>query len=191
MNMLSLTQTQTIIVSLVAVIFVQYIIATFCLMRLATLDIPRKSYILWNLFILLVFFVGDIAFIVYYYKVKDKLTIRYDDMTENANDKGEEVESGVSEDGATDKTEVDEKFEDKTEDEKSETVAEEKTEPKEVAEEKTEPKEVAEEKGEDSTVESEKEVKEETVPETVETKDESAHPETEKKSAPKKRKSTK
>ncbi len=59
---------QPIVISLIAVIAVQYAFATFCLMKLATLDLSRKNYILWNVFILLVFFVGDIAFLIYYFK---------------------------------------------------------------------------------------------------------------------------
>lgn len=57
---------------IIAVIAVQYAFALFCLLKLAYLDISKKEYVLWNLFILIVFFVGGIAFLVYYYKVKDE-----------------------------------------------------------------------------------------------------------------------
>lgn len=49
----------------------QYAFALFCLFKLAYLDVSKKEYALWNLFILLVFFVGGIAFLIYYFKVKD------------------------------------------------------------------------------------------------------------------------
>lgn len=64
-----------VVISLVALIAVQYAFATFCLMKLARLDLPRKNYVLWNLFILLVFIIGGTVFLIYYFKVKDKLTV--------------------------------------------------------------------------------------------------------------------
>ncbi len=67
MNFLCLST--AVVVSLIIVIAVQYAFAVFCLLKLAYLDIPKKQYVLWNVFILLVFFIGDIAFLIYYYKV--------------------------------------------------------------------------------------------------------------------------
>lgn len=56
---------------IIAIVAVQYAIATFCLLKLAYLDISKREYVLWNLFILLVFFVGDAVFLAYYFRVKD------------------------------------------------------------------------------------------------------------------------
>ncbi len=56
---------------IIVVVALQYALALFCLLKLAYLDIPKKQYVLWNLFILLVFFIGAAVFIVYYSKVKD------------------------------------------------------------------------------------------------------------------------
>jgi len=55
----------------IAVVAVQYAFALFCLLKLAYLDISKREYVLWNLFILLIFFIGGISFLVYYGKVKD------------------------------------------------------------------------------------------------------------------------
>lgn len=63
------------VISIIAVVLVQYALATFCLLKLAFLDVSKKEYVLWNLFILLVFFIGDIAFLIYWSKVKDKKRI--------------------------------------------------------------------------------------------------------------------
>lgn len=63
------------VITIIAVVLVQYAFALFCLLKLAFLDISKKEYVLWNLFILLVFFIGDIAFLIYWFKVKDKKTI--------------------------------------------------------------------------------------------------------------------
>ena len=59
------------VVIIIAVVAVQYAFALFCLLKLAFLDITKKEYVLWNLLILIVFFIGGIAFLIYYYKVKD------------------------------------------------------------------------------------------------------------------------
>ena len=59
------------VVIIIAVVAVQYAFALFCLLKLAFLDITKREYVLWNLLILLVFFIGGIAFLIYYYKVKD------------------------------------------------------------------------------------------------------------------------
>ena len=57
-----------IVAIIIAVVVVQYAFALFCLLKLAYLDIDKKYYILWNVFILLVFFIGGAVFLVYYYK---------------------------------------------------------------------------------------------------------------------------
>lgn len=64
------------VISIIAVVLVQYSLAMFCLYKLAFLDISKKQYVLWNLFILLVFFVGDIAFLIYWFKVKNTKRIQ-------------------------------------------------------------------------------------------------------------------
>lgn len=46
---------------------VQYILAIFTLTRLALARLPIRCYVVWNIVILLVFFVGSIVFLVYYY----------------------------------------------------------------------------------------------------------------------------
>lgn len=68
---LSALQTYVTII-LIAVIILQYAFATFCLLKLAYLDIDKKQYILWNLFILIVFFIGGTVFLVYYFKHPEK-----------------------------------------------------------------------------------------------------------------------
>lgn len=51
---------------IIAVVLVQYAFAVFCLLKLAYMDIDRTHYILWNVFILIVFFIGCGVFLVYY-----------------------------------------------------------------------------------------------------------------------------
>lgn len=46
---------------------VQYMLAIFTLTRLALARLPVKYYVVWNICILLVFFIGSIVFLVYYY----------------------------------------------------------------------------------------------------------------------------
>lgn len=64
------------VVIIIAVVAVQYAFALFCLLKLAFLDITKKEYVLWNLFILLVFFIGGLAFLIYYNKVKSTKRIQ-------------------------------------------------------------------------------------------------------------------
>lgn len=52
---------------------VQYALAIFSLTRLAFCNISLKQYIIWNLVCLLVFFVGSIVFLTYFYTHKAKL----------------------------------------------------------------------------------------------------------------------
>lgn len=59
-------------VILIVVIVLQYAFALICLLKLAYFDVPKTHYILWNLFILIVFFIGGIAFLIYYYMHPDK-----------------------------------------------------------------------------------------------------------------------
>ena len=84
-----------VVVAIIIVIAVQYAFALFCLLKLAYLDITKREYVLWNLFILLVFFIGGIAFLVYYYKVgKDKRIPPYVPESDKA---GEDAESAQGE----------------------------------------------------------------------------------------------
>ncbi len=57
-----------ILIGLIAAVAAQYGFAIFCLVKLAYLDITKKQYILWNLFILLVFYIGGIVFLIWYAK---------------------------------------------------------------------------------------------------------------------------
>lgn len=70
-NLLSSTLPTYAVIIIIAVVAVQYGFALFCLLKLAYLDISKKEYVLWNLFILLIFFIGGIVFLVYWFKVKD------------------------------------------------------------------------------------------------------------------------
>ncbi|MCH5156028.1 MAG: hypothetical protein J1F69_05410 [Clostridiales bacterium] len=53
---------------IIAVVLLQYGFAVYCLLKLAYMDLSRNMYILWNLFILIVFFIGGAVFLVYYFK---------------------------------------------------------------------------------------------------------------------------
>lgn len=61
---------------LIAVVVLQYAFAIFCLMKLAYLDVTKKEYVLWNLLILLVFFIGGGAFLIYHHKVKEYRSVK-------------------------------------------------------------------------------------------------------------------
>lgn len=119
---------QTYVVAiLIALIVLQYAFALFCLLKLAYFDIERSQFILWNLFILLVFFIGGIAFLVYYYKhpekkikaATDKLEPTVAEPTEgetSSGDNGEEIDIAAPE-------EVEKEKSDKSvSEEKSDTV---------------------------------------------------------------------
>lgn len=73
-----------ILIPVIAVVVLQYAFALFCLTRLAYLDISKKNYILWNVFILVVFFIGGIVFLIYYYKHPDKLIPKTPEEKENS-----------------------------------------------------------------------------------------------------------
>ena len=53
---------------IIAVVLMQYAFAIFCLLKLAYMDLDKNRYILWNLFILIVLFIGGAVFLVYYSK---------------------------------------------------------------------------------------------------------------------------
>lgn len=57
------------------VIFAQYVLATFTLVRLARSQPTMRVYALWNVVIMLVFFVGSIAFLLWDNKRKKRLRL--------------------------------------------------------------------------------------------------------------------
>ena len=57
-----------VVVIIIAVVLLQYAFAIFCLLKLAYMSLSKERYILWNLFILIVFFIGGAVFLVYYSK---------------------------------------------------------------------------------------------------------------------------
>ncbi len=78
-----------IVIPVIVVVVAQYAFALFCLMKLAYLDISRKNYVLWNLLILVVFFIGGAAFLIYYSKhpeLKIEKTSEITDAAEHAGD---------------------------------------------------------------------------------------------------------
>lgn len=77
-----------IIGTIVAVVLVQYAFALFCLLKLAYFDVSKKQYILWNLFILIVFFIGGAVFLVYYFKHPQLLIKKAPDSRSSDADKG-------------------------------------------------------------------------------------------------------
>ena len=82
---------------IIAVVAVQYAFALFCLLKLAYMDFEKKLYILWNLFILIVFFIGGTVFLVYYCKhpekrIKDNAGATQEQPSEQPSEKPEEPE---------------------------------------------------------------------------------------------------
>lgn len=74
-----------VVIPIIVCVIVQMPIAMFCLYKLARVDQPLSRYILWNIFIIVVFFIGDAVFLIYYYKSKN---IKLIDMTPVANANG-------------------------------------------------------------------------------------------------------
>lgn len=48
-------------------LLVQYVLAIFTLTRLALARLPIRYYVVWNIVVLLVVYVGSIVFLIYYY----------------------------------------------------------------------------------------------------------------------------
>ena len=100
------------VVIIIAVVAVQYAFALFCLLKLAFLDITKKEYVLWNLLILLVFFIGGIAFLIYYFKVKDTKRIEpYKPEPPKAEEQSGQAEEPAQEPDKQENTEEQEKGE--------------------------------------------------------------------------------
>ena len=57
-----------VVLIIIAAVLLQYAFAVFCLLKLAYMDFDKKKYILWNLLILIVFYIGGAVFLVYYNK---------------------------------------------------------------------------------------------------------------------------
>lgn len=92
-------------VILISLIAVQYAFALFCLLKLAFFDISKKEYVIWNLLILLVFFIGGAAFLVYYFKHPDKHIAKQEasgSVTQTAEEKPTEEEVAVGAEGQAD-----------------------------------------------------------------------------------------
>ena len=90
----------------IAVVMVQYGFAIYCLLKLAYMNLSRNHYILWNLFILIVFFIGGAVFLVYYFK-HPELRIKATPTTESAQeqtqgDTAEQKDEGAEAPPATD-----------------------------------------------------------------------------------------
>lgn len=53
------------LVIVLPIVLAQYILATFALVRLARAQLSTGKYILWNIFIMLVFFIGSAVFFIW------------------------------------------------------------------------------------------------------------------------------
>ncbi|MDE6201750.1 MAG: hypothetical protein K2M47_07770 [Clostridiales bacterium] len=82
---------------IIAAVLLQYAFAVFCLLKLAYTDLDKKRYILWNLFILIVFYIGGVVFLVYYSK-HPELRISKDVPTENKDGGDEQKQEEKAED---------------------------------------------------------------------------------------------
>ncbi|MDE7406176.1 MAG: hypothetical protein K2M89_04825 [Clostridiales bacterium] len=97
---------------IIAAVLLQYAFAVFCLLKLAYMDFDKKKYILWNLLILIVFYIGGVVFLVYYSKhpelriAKDVPAQNNEGVTaEKQEDNAEELAQPQSTDNETTDTE--------------------------------------------------------------------------------------
>ncbi len=96
---------------IIAAVLLQYAFAVFCLLKLAYMDFDKKKYILWNLFILIVFYIGCVVFLVYYNKhpelriAKDAPVENKESADEQKQEDNAEPESADDENTDTDNTE--------------------------------------------------------------------------------------
>lgn len=82
---------------LIAAVLVQYAFAVFCLLKLAFMDITKNKYILWNLFILFVVYIGGAVFLVYYYKHPELRIQKTPDEPEKAQEQTEQEQAQTQE----------------------------------------------------------------------------------------------
>lgn len=102
---LSALQTYVVFI-IIAIVMLQYGFAIYCLLKLAYMNLSKNRYILWNLFILIVFFIGGTVFLVYYFK-HPELRIKATPTTESAQeqtqgDTAEQKDEGAEAPPATD-----------------------------------------------------------------------------------------
>lgn len=92
--MISISSVGTVLFIILPIVLAQYIYATFALVRLARARLSALSYTLWNLFIVLVFFIGSTAFLIYDAK-KKKISVRDKSPDESENEENaKQVKSG-------------------------------------------------------------------------------------------------
>ncbi|MDE6029176.1 MAG: hypothetical protein K2F90_02500 [Clostridiales bacterium] len=84
-----------VVLIIIAAVLLQYAFAVFCLLKLAYMDFDKKKYILWNVFILIVFYIGGVVFLVYYSK-HPELRISKDVPPANA-DEAPQANDGTAE----------------------------------------------------------------------------------------------
>lgn len=58
------------------VVFAQYVLATVTLVRLAQARLKTSAYVLWNIAIMLIFFLGSAAFLIYDSRRRNKAAAR-------------------------------------------------------------------------------------------------------------------
>ena len=85
-----------VVLIIIAAVLLQYAFAVFCLLKLAYMDFDKKKYILWNLLILIVFYIGGVVFLVYYNK-HPELRIAKDMPTENKEGADEQKQEDYAE----------------------------------------------------------------------------------------------
>ncbi|MDE5593361.1 MAG: hypothetical protein K2I75_05450 [Clostridiales bacterium] len=86
-----------VVLIIIAAVLLQYAFAVFCLLKLAYMDFDKKKYILWNLLILIVFYIGGVVFLVYYNK-HPELRISKEAPTENNDGATDEQKEDNAED---------------------------------------------------------------------------------------------
>ena len=86
-----------VVLIIIAVVMVQYGFAIFCLLKLAYMNLSKNYYILWNLFILIVFFIGGAVFLVYYSKHPELRIPKSVPPPENAEESARQTQGDISE----------------------------------------------------------------------------------------------
>lgn len=87
-----------IVATIISVVVLQYAFALFCLLKLAYMDISKRDYILWNVLILLVFFIGGAVFLVYYFKHPEKHVAKEPAIPADPQDTDENKDDGIADD---------------------------------------------------------------------------------------------